>query len=187
MPSRSADAEVVELLKSLEMADEATAVARDAAGEAAAAVRASKWVEGQEMLDDVAARSARWLPRCAAPERLYEIYCNPDTQVVAEGTRADALADLRDLGLPGGLSESAFIDAVGRTLRRVATVARVVHEVPQGLADARGVALVSELRSDLAEGDAREQWRIMREWIGVFFGKEFEVAPDSFVTRLRAK
>ena len=42
-----------------------------------------------------------------------------DTAVVADGTRADGLADLRDLRVPGGLSESAFIDAVAKTVRRV--------------------------------------------------------------------
>ena len=86
------------------------------------------------------------------------------------------------------MSESEFIEAMARTCcRRVPAVARVLHEVPQGVSDDRGMALMSEMRRDLADGDAREQWRIMRDWIAVFFGNEFEVAPDSFVTRLRAR
>ena len=34
---------------------------------------------------------------------------------------------------------------------------------------------------------ATHQWRIIRDWIAVFFEDQFEVAPESFVTRLRPR
>ena len=59
--------------------------------------------------------------------------------------------------------------------------------IPQGLTDSGGIALVGELRPDLPKADAAVQWRIVRDWIAEFFEDQFEVAPESFITRLRPR
>ena len=59
--------------------------------------------------------------------------------------------------------------------------------MPQGLSDTDGIERIKEVRPDLSEQDVRTQWRIVREWIGIFFEDQFEVAPESFILRLRSR
>ena len=44
---------------------------------------------------------------------------------------------------------------------------------------------MKESRPELESQDAERQWRIVRDWITVFFADKFEVAPESFITRLK--
>ena len=127
------------------------------------------------------------MPRCAAPDRLIDIYENPDTPRVAGETRQDGLADLRDLSIRPGLSRERFVEAVAAALRRIPSIARILDEVPGVIRDNRGVELVEEVNPASSAGNAALQWRIVRDWIGVFFADEFEVAPESFVTRLKPR
>ena len=124
-----------------------------------------------------------WLPRCAAPDRLYEMYQNPETTVVVDGTREDGLADLSDLLIPGGLSLTDFNAVVRNTLLLMPAFAQIIDKVPQGVTDTDGIALIQKARPDLTGQDTREQWRIIRDWIGIFFQDKFEIAPASFITR----
>ena len=107
--------------------------------------------------------------------------------VVVKGTKEDGLSDLRDLQIRPGLPAMTFKDSVRNTLLLMPAFARIIEDVPQSLTDAEGTARVEEARPDLEEQDAKEQWRIVRDWIESFFGDIFEVAPASFVTRLRSR
>ena len=179
------DDDVVFLLKRLASAKAATFTIRSEVEAAAARIRAVKLDEGRELVGEDGDRRLPWLPRCAAPDRLYEIYQNPSTNVVVEGTREDALVDLRDLLIVSGLSGTEFSTLVQTTLLRMPAFARVIEKVPEGLTDTDGIGLVESSRPDLVGVDARDQWRIIRDWITVFFGDRFEVAAESFITRLK--
>ncbi len=185
VPAQPTDSDVAFLLKRLESATRATFTKRLEMEVAAAAFDITGLDEGQEMTETGDTRRLAWLPRCAAPDKLYEIYQNPKTTVVVEDTKEDGLADLRDLLVRRGLSLTDFNAIVRDTLLLMPTFARIIDKVPQGITDASGVGLVEDARPDLVGQDARVQWRIIRDWIGVFFRDQFEVAPDSFVTRLR--
>lgn len=187
VPARISDPDVRLLLQRLDMADAATFAHRSEMEAAAAAFDVKAFEEGNDIAAWCTAPSLSWLPRCAAPDRLYDIYLNPETDVVAKGTQEDGAADLRDMKIHGGLPFDSFSRAVRDTLRAMPGVERILEEIPSGVTDARGVELVDAIRPDLVGSDAREQWRIVRDWIGVFFGEEFEVAPESFVTRLKTR
>ena len=187
VPARIADPDVRFLLQRLDLAEAATFAQRSEMAAAAAAFDVKTVDEGREIAAWCTAPALSWLPRCAAPDRLYEIYLNPETDLVAKGTQEDGLADLRDMKIHGGLSLDSFGESVRGTLRSMPGVERILDEIPRGVTDAHGVELVEATRPDLVGSDAREQWRIVRDWIGVFFGEEFEVAPESFVTRLKTR
>ena len=192
VPVHVADEDVALLLRRLEFAEAATFTRRsEVEKEAAAIANAVGGVTTLDEGDDIAEwrgkRMVAWLPRCATPDRLYEIYQNHDATVVAEGTKEDGEADLRDLKVPLGLQQTAFNEVVRDTLRVMPAVGRVLEEVPRGVTDSRGIALVEEGRPGLAAEDASKQWRIVRDWIGVFFANDFGVAPASYVTRLRTR
>ena len=187
IPARQIDAEVAFLLERLRAATPATTDIRSEVEAAAAALQSVVLDEAQDMTEENEARRFAWLPRCAAPDKLYEMYRYPDTTVVVRGTKEDGLADLQDLHIQPGLSLADFEAAVQRTLLFMPAFSQIIEKVPQGLTDASGVARIEESRSDLVVQDAQKQWHIVRDWIGVFFRDRFEVAPESFVTRLKSR
>ena len=102
------------------------------------------------------------------------------------GHFSDGVPPLLAVAQRRGASVDAFIEAVRDAVQRVPSMSRILSEVPRGVTDSRGIAFVEELRPGLPGVDAAKQWGILRDWIGVFFAHEFEVAPESFVTRLKA-
>lgn len=188
LPVTRSDEDVARLLRRLECAEPATYAIRSEIEVAAAALDVVQLDESQGVsanLDN--ARNHAWLPSCAAPERLRAIYQDAETTEVVEGTREEGLADLRDLHVPSGLTPSEFEETVRDTLLLMPAFRRIIDCVPQGLTDSAGTALVSEVRPDLSQSNAALQWRIVRDWISEFFRHEFEVAPESFITRLRPR
>ena len=188
LPIRRGDPDVACLLRRLETARPATFAVRSAIEAEAAALGVPVLNESQETAANAAdVHKHAWLPGCAAPGKLRAIYDNPKTTAVVEGTRADGLADLSDLHLSRGLSASEFNEAVRETLLLMPAFKRIIDRIPQGLTDSGGVALVGEFRPDLLKADAAVQWRIVRDWIAEFFQDQFEIAPESFITRLRPR
>ncbi len=181
----SKNEDVAVLLRQLEAAEPATLARRSEVEQDAAALQVGAWAEGSPVMAEN--RAGGWLPRCAAPDRLFDIYQNPDSPRAAAETRQDGLADLRDLRIPPGLSQRRFDEAVAFALRRIPSIGRILKEVPGVIRDDRGVELVESEQPATSRGDAALQWRIVRDWIGFFFANEFEVAPESFVTRLRPR
>ncbi len=179
--------DVLVLLRQLEAAEFATCAKRSEIALEAAALELETgiWTEGTPVT--AGDHSRAWLPRCAAPDRLFDIYENPDTPRVAAETRQDGLADLQDLSIPAGLPEEQFLQAVLAALRRVPSVRRILEAVPGVLSDNRGVELVGTVNPAVSRENATLQWRIVRDWIGVFFADEFEVAPESFAVRLKPR
>ncbi len=187
VPALPNDPEVARFLERLGSAMPATAAKRLEIEAAVATLQSNVFDEAQEMIDDGESRGLAWLPRCAAPDKLYEMYRNPETAVVVDSTKSDGFSDLRDLQIQRGLSPIDFEAAVQSTLLLMPAFGRIIEEVPQGLTDARGVMRVKENRPDLERQDIERQWRIVRDWISVFFADRFEVAPESFVTRLKPR
>ena len=103
------------------------------------------------------------------PTNVYNVYQDPETTIVVESTRAEALADLADLTLPAGLTADEFTTCVEETLARIPSFQRFLVSIPSGLTDVHGVEITSLLRNELEKADARKQWRIVRDWIATIF------------------
>ena len=187
IPAKPTDPDIDYLLKRLEAAEIATVEIRSQIEALANTLKMTRLEEGDDMSEDSSGRQFAWLPRCAAPDKLYEIYANPKTTAVVTWTREDGLADITDLQIQPGLSEKDFKTRVRDTLLQIPAFAGIIDIVPKGLSDTDGIEHIKEARPDLSEQDVRAQWRIVREWIGIFFEDQFEVAPESFVLRLRSR
>lgn len=135
--------------------------------------------------EEMNAAANPWLPKCAAPEHLYEIYLNENSNVVVAGTREDALEDLRDLGPSSNLSEDDFTNFVAVSLAEFPAVARFLERVSGKLTDHDAIGIMREVRPGWEERDLVKQWEIVRDWIRIFFADQFEVAPESFVVRMK--
>ena len=188
MAVRRKDPDVERLLKRLDTAVQATFAIRSAIDAEAETLTVPKLYESQDMAgESTHIRERAWFPCCAASDKLHVMYFNPETTAIVEGTRRDGLADLHDLHIPGGLVEPDFAQAVRETLLLMPAFKRIIDHVPQGVTDAEGINLVTEVRPDLIEANAAHQWRIIRDWIAVFFEDRFEVAPESFVIRIKPR
>lgn len=183
VPVSKDNPDVARLLTRLDVAMPATFSMRSEIEEQARALVTGSLEEGAEIHGDPAQREVPWLPSCATPDRLYEIYVEPETTTLAEGTRRDGVGDIRDLDFPPGLTQREFAAAARETLRVMPEFRSVLDRLPAGLTDVGGTDYVTTVRPTFNESEARKQWAIVRDWIQVFFGDEFEVAPESFVVR----
>lgn len=181
-----ADEDVSRLLARLAMGIEATAAIRDDIAAKAALVERPQLEEAKPDAEAIALAGRPWLPKCASPASLYAVYRNPGTTAIVVGTRADALDDLADLGLPPGLEESLFKQFVAEALGQFPGVRSILDRVPAKLTDASAIAILQGLRPDFTEGELVKQWQIVRDWIAFFYAGRFEVAPESFVIRLKS-
>lgn len=188
LPISCEEPEIQRLLEQLEEAQSANFAQRQKVEEEAAALPAVRFDDGEDIAAEaVEIHRLDWLPRCAAPDRLYSIYENPETTAVVENTKEDGLADLADLRIQGGLSSPAFISTVANGLVLMPGFKAIVDHIPEGLTDAKGISLVREMRPEFSDDDIAMQWRIIRDWIRVFFPDQFEVAPESFITRIKSR
>lgn len=179
--------EVRAFMKRLDEAAPASYALRMQIEEAAKALVGQALEEGQALDDtDVQERRGQWLPRCAAPEKLYAIFCDEKTDVVVTDTLRDGLQDLRDLSLPAGLSSAEFELEIRSALLSMPSFGEILARIPSRITDADGRNLVLQCKPHLDGNDAAYLWQIVRGWISVFFGSQYEVAPESYVVRLRS-
>lgn len=185
IPAKTDDLDVASLLTRLENARMATSDLRQRIQAESESIESINLSEGEAMASEKGYRHLPWLPRCAAPDKLYEVYEDSATSAVATGTRDDAVADLLDISVPDGLSQNDFQEVVKQSLLRMSVFAEIIREVPKGWTDEQGRSVISQARPDFDRDDVEVQWRIVRDWIAVYFRDQIEVAPASFVTRLK--
>lgn len=139
-------------------------------------------------LDDAQLKGALspWFPRCAAPDKLFKIYQDVKTNTVAAGTLEDALSDLRALLPPKNLNEENFVLYIALTLQRMPSFQQIISRVPERVSDSKGEQLLSEIKPEMTPSECRRQWIIVRDWISAFMSDRIEVAPESFVMRLKS-
>lgn len=125
-----------------------------------------------------------WLPRLAAPARLFQAYMPQTRDRLAASVLEAALSDIDALGIPTGLPEAAFRQAVADAFERMPAVQRLLAAAADDLSDAYGADIIRKMpvARDL---DAEQQWLIVREWMTSFLGDRYEIAPASFVVRLK--
>lgn len=188
VPAKRSDPDIALLLERLKHATPATFQIRANVEKAAAALKIPILDESHdilpEMLDSIV---SPWLPRCAAPERLFLLYDDSNSKIAIEDTKDDALSDLRDLAPIAGLDEVNFDRYIRDTLRQIPSMSRILEKIPAGMTDTQGEEMVKALRHDLSPSDVKKQWSIVRDWIDTFFKDQFEVATQSYVVRLKSR
>lgn len=127
-----------------------------------------------------------WLPRLAAPSRLYQAYVPATRARLIDSVREAALEDLSALGIPEGLPEVQFNAAVAAAFRAMPAIQRLLAAAADDLRDSDGADIISQLPvGDDLQPDQR--WLAVREWMTTFLGDQYEIAPASFVVRLRPR
>lgn len=181
VPVSQNDASVRQCLEGLGNARIATADEREAIRKAAAEIPALPLPLSAGVVDEMA---VFWLPRCAAPNRLYQAYRPQDRDRLTRDSLEAADHDLAALGVPSGLNHDSFILEVGKRLGEMPAVAAILKATEGDLTDDAATALISTL-SPNSDMPAPVGWRIVRDWLTVFMSDRYEIAPQSYITRPR--
>lgn len=179
------DLDVQQLLSRLERATPATFQMKEAIEKEAAKIQRPNLPESEELEGEQSSWATPWLPQCAAPDKLFRVYQDPATDAVTPGTREDALSDLNALVPPQGLSKDEFNEYIEATLRRLPSVKTITQKIPERVNDQQGAELVGEINPGMSDAAKRKQWAILRDWFREFFANSVEVAPESYVVRLK--
>lgn len=149
-----------------EGAYEATAAIRDAV--AAETAGLPRTVEPLQL-------AANWLPSCASPERLFNVYADIDLFRLTESAFIAGRSDLAALKIPAGLAEGPFHQFLTVRMAEMPLVQHIMEKLSTGMTDSAGVALMqAELRPEqLPYGDAMMAWEILKRWLKVFGGGAF--------------
>ena len=182
------NADVQVLLKRLSQAQLATFQIKAEIEKKAKELAISKVLDEENLAEEEVNSAANpWLPRCAAPDHLYKVYLDKKSNAVVLGTRHDALDDLRDLSLPAGLSESDFKQYISTALAGFPAFSLFLERISAKLTDHDAIEIMQDVRPGWEKRDLVKQWEILRDWIRVFYADQFEVAPESFVVRVKRK
>lgn len=185
----------VELLLDLSAADEAvrfclerlvsarlaTAVERDALQAIVDGLTRAPLPDARTVDEELA---SLWLPRLGAPQRLFGAYTPTNRDRLTSFTIESADRDLAALDIAPNLSETAFNLEVGRKFSAMPAIVSILDAASGDITDADGAQLVRNIAIDSGM-TAEVQWQIVREWVTYFLDERYEIAPQSFVTRLR--
>lgn len=127
-----------------------------------------------------------WLPRCAAPEQLYEVYSGQSDASLLGSTITDAQQDLRDLALARNMNEEEFGIEIKTRLLGLSTFREIADKANGQINDQSGKELMRSFNSELDDRDALMLWAIVRTWIEHFFD-EFEVVANDHVIRKKSR
>ncbi|MFA5968248.1 MAG: phospholipase D family protein [Sphingomonas sp.] len=125
-----------------------------------------------------------WLPKLAAPERLYAAYTPSARDRLTASAIEAADHDLQALAIAPDLSEPAFRSQVAERFSTMPAVATILTAAQSDLSDAAAVDLIESLVAT-SDMNATARWQIVRDWLTFFLRDKYEIAPQSYVTRLR--
>ncbi len=125
-----------------------------------------------------------WLPRLAAPERLFAAYTPSARERLTASAVEAADHDLSALAIFPGLNESAFRAEVADRFSTMPAIVTILAAAQSDLTDASAAGLIQTMGEDVGMTPVA-RWQIVREWLTYFLRDKYEIAPQSFVTRLR--
>lgn len=181
VPVSDDDASVRQCVEEIERARIATVEERDTVRKAALDLPALPLPLSAAVIEQMA---VLWLPRSAAPARLFQAYRPQDRERLTKDNLKAADYDLSALGIPSGLNHQAFIHEVGKRLGEMPAVAAILKAAEGDLTDDAATALINTLVPN-PDMPASVGWLIVREWLTVFMGDRYEIAPQSYITRLK--
>jgi hypothetical protein len=118
-----------------------------------------------------------WLPSCSAPERLFNVYADYQLFRLSDSAAQAGRDDLRVLGIPSGLPESAFHQFVMAAFGQMPVVQRIKQRLVGPTNSALGAQMISEIvpPDRVPFGDPEMAWEILQRWLLTFGGGEFRL------------
>ena len=112
-----------------------------------------------------------WLPRCPSPERLWEVYSDPEAarRRMVESAFDAANDDLASLRLGRGLTEVQLYRTVVAALNRMPLIQSVDARAGNGIGAEEAAALIQGAEAFATPYSAAEMWEILSAWLQYYF------------------
>jgi hypothetical protein len=125
-----------------------------------------------------------WLPTCPAPEKLWEVYSDPENarRRMVESAYDAAGADIACLQVGDGLSEIQFYRVMSGALNQMPLVRLIEREAETGL-DAEKAAALIAAAGGAAPYATAEMWEILAAWLQYYFPDRYRMEPMGEVLR----
>lgn len=137
---------------------------------------------GAEAVDET--MTGLWLPRLGAPDKLYRAYVPESRDRLPLALLEAAEQDLAALGIDPNLTREDFNTNVAEQFRSMPAIQHILTLISRDVSDEEGETIVASLPHDLDMPPAAI-WEVIRNWIIEFLSSQYEVVPQSFITRLR--
>jgi hypothetical protein len=115
--------------------------------------------------------AAFWVPRCPAPERLWEVYRGGGADRMVSSAFEAAQEDLAALSPPSGLTQGLFTAYVAGILRQMPVLTEIDKLAAAGLTDTKAHEFLGDRL--VCANDHEQLWRVIKQWLVFFF-------PDSY-------
>jgi hypothetical protein len=127
---------------------------------------------------------ASWLPTCPTPEKLWDVYSDPESarRRMVESAFDAAGADIACLQVGNGLSEIQFYRVVSGALNQMPLVRLIEREAETGL-DAEKAATLIAAAGGAAPYATAEMWEILAAWLQYYFPDRYRMEPMGEVLR----
>jgi hypothetical protein len=129
-----------------------------------------------------------WLPRCPTPERLWEVYSDPESarRRMVESAFEAAKEDLASLRLSQGLSEVQLYRTIVAALNQMPLVQSIDARAADGIGAEEAAGLIQGAGPPAAPYSAVEMWEILLAWLQYFFpGRYRRETTDEILRRGR--
>jgi len=127
---------------------------------------------------------ASWLPTCPSPEKVWDVYSDPENarRRMVESAFDAARADIACLQVGDGLSEIQFYRVMSGALNQMPLVRMIEREAETGLDAEKAAALIAGA-GGAAPYATIEMWEILAAWLQYYFPDRYRMEPMGEVLR----
>ena len=142
--------------------------------------------DSRSLAAEIGGLPASWLPTCPSPEKLWDVYSDPESACrrMVESAFDAAGADIACLQVGHGLSEVQFYRVVSGALNQMPLVRLIEREAETGLDAEKAAALIAAAGGVTPYATA-EMWEILAAWLQYYFPDRYSMEPMSEVLRYR--
>ena len=124
---------------------------------------------------DQSTDAVQWVPRCPAPERLWDIYSDRGLEMIISTTLEAAQRDLATLAIPSGLTKNLFESYVTSILKQIPLILKIDNLALSGLPDNHARTILQDHLGGVAPNTADQAWRILKSWLIYFLGQTYRL------------
>lgn len=131
-----------------------------------------------EVEEDTAEKGepALWVPKCPAPERLWQVYRGHGADTMVTSAFEAAESDIASLAPPPGLTEEIFTAYIAGIFRQMPVLLVIDKLSATGLTDDKAHDLLADQIGKTSEKfDPAQSWHIIKQWLTHFLPETYRL------------
>jgi len=123
-----------------------------------------------------------WIPRCPAPERLWQVYRGRGSDTMVSSAFEAAQEDLAALSPPPGLAQDLFNAYVAGILKQMPLLTEIDRLAASGLTDTKAREFLAGQPGSVRHERKHDQgWRVVKQWLVHFLPENYLLETDQEV------